>query len=528
MVLSTNDIVKILKSRNLNTDYSSLSDIPHFSIMKDMTKGAKRVALAIQNGETVKLCADYDCDGVNACVQIVSFFNDIGYPIDWIIPDRFTDGYGVSEKIIERIGPTDVLLTVDNGINAIQAAKECKYRNIDLIITDHHTPGPILPDCYAIINPKQVECEYPIEDISGCFVAWLFCSAIKHELNLDINMGQYLDLVALSTISDVMPLKGINYHVVRYGLKRINTMQRPFFKELAISLNKNSFSYEDLGFQVSPRINAAGRLKHASLAVEALLANKDEAWHRVQLLTETNQHRKTMQSEMIDNVMDLIGNQKDFVVVHLDSLHEGIAGIVAAKVAETTGYPTIILTTAEDGLLKGSGRTVGVVDIFELVNQNNSYLERFGGHSGACGLALKVENLDAFIKGLRDSSKELPREAFEPLDGAIGELNPINVNLDLYYKIEQFAPFGEGNPTPIFHCKEATVVSSKAVGKEGDHARLTLNWEGKEVIIMAFNSNANEYRKGSKVTFNYRLDLNEWNGNINLQFMPTNEVKVKT
>jgi len=526
MSLTSSEILSHLSSRNLNAGYGSLAEIPHFSTMKDMTRGAKRLAEAVRNKEQIFCVGDYDADGSCSTATCVSFFNEIGYPIQWLIPDRFTDGYGVSPSVLERIEHADVIFTVDNGIVAHDAARVCKERGIDLIITDHHTPGTATPDCYAVIDPKQDDCEYPFKDGSGCFVAWMLCCAIKHEFGLDTNMGKYLDLVALSTITDVMPLVGINRHVVKYGLKRINELKRPFFRELALSMGKESFSYEDLGFQVGPRINAAGRLKHASLAVEALLADEDEAQQCVQLLTEVNQLRKEMQSELIEHILELANWQADFVVVHSDSLHEGIVGIVAAKVAETMGYPTIILTTGENGLLKGSGRTVGEVDIFKLVNENSSYLEKFGGHAGACGLSLRTENLGAFIEGLKNSSKRLPRKAFEPLDTAIGELDPINADLDLYRQIEQFAPFGEGNIAPVFYCKEATVLNSKAVGKEGDHTRLTLNWGSKEVIIMAFNSNSNKYPKGSTVTFNYRLDLNEWNGNINLQFMPTGEVKV--
>ena len=527
MSLTSHEIFSYLSSRNLNAGYNSLADIPHFSTMKDMTKGVKRLADAVNNKEQIYLVGDYDADGVSATAVCVSFFNDIGYPIQWLIPDRFTDGYGVSPSVLERIGYADVIVTVDNGITAYDAARVCQERGIDLIITEHQTPCPVTPDCYAVINPKQIDCDYAFKDASGCFVAWMLCCAVKHELGLDTDMGKYLDLVALSTITDVMPLVGINRHIVKYGLRKINELKRPFFRELALSMEKASFGYEDLGFQVGPRINAAGRLEHASLAVEALLATEDEAQQRVQLLSDVNQLRKAMQSEMIENVMGLAEGQEDFVVVHSDSLHEGIVGIVAAKVTESTGYPTIILTTAENGLLKGSGRTVGTVDIFELINESKSHLEKFGGHAGACGLSLRPENLDAFIEKLRTSSKKLPREFFEPLDTAMGELIPLNADLELFYQIERFAPFGEGNPAPVFHCKEATIVSSKAVGKEGDHTRLTLRWEGKEVIVMAFNSNASEYLRGSKVSFNYRLDLNEWNGNINLQFMPTSEVKVK-
>jgi len=527
MALTSSEILSQLSSRNLNAGYDSLTDIPHFSTMKDMTKGAKRIAKAIRNKEQIFCVADYDADGVCSGATCVSFFNDIGYPIEWLIPDRFKDGYGVSPSVLDRIGEVDVIFTVDNGIMAHDAALVCKNRGIDLIITDHHTAGTHIPDCYAVIDPKQDACPYAFKDASGCFVAWMFCCAIKHELGLDTNMGKYLDLVALSTVTDVMPLVGINRHILKYGMRKINELKRPFFKALAMSLGKEDFSYEDLGFQVGPRINAAGRLKNASLAVEALLASESEAQQHVQLLSDINQQRKEMQSVMLEEVMVLAKGQKDFVVIHLESLHEGIVGIVAAKVAETIGYPTIILTTAEDGLLKGSGRTVGVVNIFALANENSQYLEKFGGHAGACGLSLRAENLDAFTKGVRTSSKKLSRESFEPLDTAIGELMPSNADLDLFYQIEEFAPFGEGNLAPVFHCKEATVSSSKAVGKEGDHTRLSLNWGGIEVNIMAFNSNENKYPRGSKVTFNYRLDLNKWNGNINLQFMPKGEVQVK-
>jgi len=526
MSLTSSEILSHLSSRELNAGYDSLAKIPHFSRMKDMTKGAKRLAEAVRNKEQIVCVVDYDADGACSTATCVSFFNDIGYTIQWLIPDRFTDGYGVSPSVLDRIEHADVIFTVDNGIVAHDAAQVCKDRGIDLIITDHHMPGPMIPDCYAVIDPIQADCDYPFKEISGCFVAWLLCSAIKHELGLDTNMGKYLDLVALSTITDVMPLVGINRHIVRYGLRQINTFKRPFFRELALSMGKDSFNYEDLGFQVGPRINAAGRLEHASLAVEALLANEDEAQRLVKSLTDVNQRRKEMQSNMTESIMSLAKGQGDFVVVHLDSLHEGIVGIVAAKVAETTGYPTIILTTAEDGLLKGSGRTVGTVDIFELVNECSIHLERFGGHAGACGLSISKEKLDTFIEELRIASKRLPREAFETLDTAMGELTPSNADLDLYYQIEQFAPFGERNPVPVFYCEEAIVINSKAAGKEGDHTRLSLNWDGTEVVVMAFNTNATRYPIGSKVTFSYRLALNEWNGNINLQFMPTSKVKV--
>ena len=527
MSLTSSMIFSQLASRNLNAGYGSIADIPHFSTMKDMNKGAKRLAEAIRNKEKIYLVGDYDADGVCASASCISFFKDIGYPIEWLIPNRFMDGYGLSPTVLRRIEHADVVFTVDNGIVAHDAAREAKERGIDLIITDHHTPGPVIPDCYAVINPKQADCDYAFKDGSGCFVAWMLCCAIKHELRIDTDMGKYLDLVALSTITDVMPLIGINRHIVKYGLQKINSFKRPFFWELALSMGRESFNYEDLGFQIGPRINAAGRLQHASLAVEALLSSEIEAQRSVLALTELNQLRKAMQSEILENIINLTEGQEDFIVVHVKTLHEGIVGIVAAKVAEVTGYPTIILTTADDNMLKGSGRTVGGINIFALINECNSYLEKFGGHAQACGLSLKSENLEAFSEAVRVLSRRLPRELFDPLDSTIGEIAPKECDLELYTKIEAYAPFGEGNPPPIFHCREATVMGSKAVGKEGDHTKLMLRWEGLEVSVMVFNCNASQYHRGDRVAFNYRLSLNEWNGNTNLQFMPVGEVKIK-
>ncbi len=527
MPLNSNEVISLLTLRNLNAGYNSLVDIPHFSLMKDMILGAKRLADAVRNKEDIYCIADYDADGSCAGAVCVSFFDDINYPIKWLIPDRFTDGYGVSPTILRRIEHADVIFTVDNGIVAHEAAKVCRERDIDLIITDHHTPGEKIPDCYAVIDPQQSDCTYPFKEISGCFVAWLLCSAIKHELGLNIDMRKYLDLVALSTITDVMPLTGINRHVVQYGLKKINTFKRPFFKELALSMNREYFTYEDLGFQIGPRINAAGRLKNASIAVKALLANDIEAKQCVYELTDINQYRKTIQNDALEDILKLANGQTDFIVVYSANLHEGIIGIIAAKIAETIGYPTIILTNGTDGLLKGSGRTVGTVDIFKLVNENSHYLEKFGGHAGACGLSLKKENLDIFTQGIRNSSAKLPRESFKLLNTAIGELHPTDINLDFYYQLEQFAPFGESNEAPVFQCMEATVLQSKPVGKERDHTRLTLNWKGTEISIMAFNCHAEMYPKNSKVTFNYRLSINKWNGKTNLQLLPTNGVKIK-
>lgn len=527
MNLTKNKILEKLQSRNLNNGYSKLADIPHFSLLKDIDKGAKRIANAIRNKESLKLCADYDGDGILSCATAISFFQDIGYPLEWTIPNRFTEGYGVSPKIIDRISGGGVLFTLDNGIVVSDdVIKKCNEKNIDLIICDHHTPANTLPNCYAIIDPKREDCEYPLKEISGCFVGWLLFCAIKHELNLDIDMRKYLDFVALSTITDMMPLLGINRYLVLYGLKLINTMNRPFFKEVAQEKNIKKFSYDDLGWILGPLLNAAGRMKDASLAVEALLSNEIEISNKLRELIDLNILRKSMQNQMIEQARKVALNQKDFIIVALHDLHEGIVGIVAARIAEDMGFPTIVLTLDENGLLKGSGRSIGTVNIYDLIHKHKSYLERSGGHAGACGLSLNPKNLKDFTNAIKDSASRLDREQFLPVKESFGKLLLEEATIELFNKIEEFAPFGEKNPLPIFECEKATIIGSKAVGIDNNHVRLLLNWENQRINIMAFNSDITKYPSGALVSFNFSLNLNEWKGNISLQFMPVGEIKV--
>ena len=527
MKLSKDEILKKLQLRNLNDGYSKLADIPHYSLLKDIDKGAKRIANAIRNKESLKLCADYDGDGILSCATAISFFQDVGYPLEWTIPNRFIEGYGVSSKIIDRLSSGGVLFTLDNGIVVSEEViKKCNEKNIDLIICDHHTPAQTLPNCYAVINPKRKDCEYPLKEISGCFVGWLLFCAIKHELNLDIDMRKYLDFVALSTITDMMPLLGINRHLVLYGLKLINTMDRPFFREIAVEKNINKFTYDDLGWILGPLLNAAGRMKDASLAVEALLANEKKISKQLRELVELNELRKSMQNDMIERARKVALNQKNFIIVALDDLHEGIVGIVAARIAEDMGFPTIILTLDENGLLKGSGRSVGTINIYDLIHENKIYLERSGGHAGACGLSLNPKNLENFTKAIKNSASKLDADQFLPIKESFGELFLKEATIELFYQIEEFAPFGEKNPLPIFECKKAIILNSKAVGSDSNHVRLLLNWEGQEIYIMAFNSDVTKYPSSAFVSFNFSLNLNEWKGNTTLQFMPIGEVRV--
>lgn len=511
-----------LSKRGLSDIHKSLKDFPHFSLLEDMDKATKRIVDAIHKNEALCLVGDYDADGICASTIVVEFFKDIGYPIEFIIPDRFTDGYGVSPSVLKKVGDVSVVITVDNGIVAFEAAEACKERGIDLIITDHHTPQDTLPDCYAVVNPKRIDCPYPFKDICGAQVGFLLCASIKHSLGIDIDLSKYLDVLAIAVVADVMPLVNINRHIVRTGLKIANKQQRPFFKALLESMNKKEFAFDDFGFQIAPRINAAGRMTNARVAVEALMSDEESAYSNVDNLSEINKERKLAQTFVYANAKSYIKDQKDFVIIVGDELHEGIVGIVASKIAEDTSLPSLIMSRGEGGILKGSGRSVGSVNIYNIIGKSSHLLLKFGGHAGACGLSLKEENLEQLMRELKNTSSLLPRGQFKDDSGSLGELLPSDVSVEMVKMLEEFAPYGEKNPHPVFQCGDAKVISSKPMGQEKNHTSLTILWRGEEIRMAVFSTDFSIYNPNDNISFDYTLSLNEWQGRVSAQMMPSN------
>ncbi len=525
-LLKLKNIEDILSQRDIQKIYPSLKDFPHYSLLKDMNKATQRIATAIENNEIIYLIGDYDCDGVCSTALMVEFFRDIGHPIEYIIPDRFTDGYGVSASVFKKIPKCNVAITVDNGIVAHEGAAVAKERGIDLIITDHHTPGDRLPDCYAVVNPKRSDCPYPFKDICGAQVAFLLCSSIKHHMGIDINMSKYLDILATAVVADVMPLVEINRHIVKAGLKRANTKVRPFFKALLSEMGKEAFAYDDFGFQIAPRINSAGRLLNARIAVDALLATEDNAKGHVEYLSQINNERKNLQNQVYKDALAYVGKQKDFILVIGKELHEGIVGIVASKIAEETGYPTLVLSENEDGTLKGSGRSVGAVNIYNLINSSKDLLIKFGGHAGACGLSIDKKNIEKLSTALKKSSQELPRDMFIDANEIIGNIDAGQVSLELVEVLDRFAPYGEKNPHPLFSCECAEVITSTPMGVQKNHTSLTILWDAREVRMALFSTDSGDYTMGDKISFNYSVSVNEWKGNRSAQVSPVNIKKV--
>ncbi|HEX5623333.1 MAG TPA: single-stranded-DNA-specific exonuclease RecJ [Sulfuricurvum sp.] len=507
-------------SERFGAQSEKLSDIPHPSHLKDAQKAAQRIAHAIRNHQKIALVGDYDVDGVTSTAIVKRFFDLIPYPITATIPNRFTDGYGVSKSILERID-ADVVFTVDNGINAIEAAEVCKARGIDLIITDHHTPGDILPDVYAIVNPKLSDCPYPFKEICGAQVGWLLMGMIKQELDLAIDMRQFFPFLALAIIADVMPLVGINRAIVKTGLEMMKTSHLPPFVIIRDLLNRTAISSEDIAFQIAPRLNSAGRLEDASIALEFLTADTTtKAYHQFDLLTQLNTLRKETEAQTTAAAMLHVNTEDAIIVVAGENWNEGVVGIVASRLVNHFQKPAVVLSI-HNGIAKGSGRSIGNVDLFSLIKTQEHLLAKFGGHKMAAGLSMNFHNVEAFRFGINEAAKAIHPDDFAPQNDIVGELDHHCINFELLTLLERFEPYGEGNPRPRFLLRDAEVVQIKLFGSDKSHSRLELRpvrTLPKTLELIAFRRIL-ECPEDRKLSCSYTVNKNEFNGKISMQLM---------
>lgn len=502
------------------SEEKKLSQIPNPALLNNAPEAAKKIAQAIQANKKITLVGDYDVDGVSSTAIMVDFFRQIPYPLEAIIPNRFKDGYGVSPNILKRVD-ADLVITVDNGITAHEAATICKERNIDLIITDHHTPADTLPEALYIVDPKLDTCNYPFKEICGAQVAWLLLALLKKELNLNINMKQFLDILSIAIIADIMPLIDINRTLVKEGLRLLMTSTRPSSIIIRDFINKKSITSEDIAFLIAPRINSAGRLEDARIALDFYMAkDTKEAYKKFELLGELNNLRKETEAETTKMAILKI-NKNDLVnVVSGKGWHEGVVGIVASRLVDKFEKPAIVLSI-KDGIAKGSARSIGNVNIYELIKSNQSYLSKFGGHKMAAGLGLNTDDIVAFQKEINKSAKNLNPKDFIPTESILGILNADDIDLDILNLLESFEPFGEANSKPTFLFKDADVISVKLMGADKSHSRIEIKQypdQRKTLEIIAFRR-VYEIPKNRKITCSYTISRNEFNGKVNVQLL---------
>lgn len=499
--------------------FLSLKDLPHPSSFKDMDKATKRIVQAIKNKEKITIIGDYDVDGVTSTTLMKLFFEEIAYPIEWIIPNRFRDGYGLSANIIPRILGTNLAITVDNGISAVYAAKLCKEEGIELIITDHHLLAPEVPECYAIIDQKQERCDFPYADVCGAQIAWYLIASLKNALDVKINMMEYMELTAIAIIADMMPLTHINRAMVVAGLKQLSKSTKPAVKAFLEHYDKETLNAEDIGFILAPLLNSAGRMDDASHAVDFLTSiNIYDARVRLGRLQDFNSARKETEANITKKALADVNHAHDVLVLSGEEWHEGVVGIVAARVAREHEKPTIILSSNGKGTLKGSGRSFHDCDLFAITDSCREYLVKFGGHQAAIGLSLKEENLELFTEALQKnySAKNYIKQVKDPQ--IVGELSFQTITFDLVRLIEKYEPYGLANTKPKFITSSVRIADVNTMGKEGEHLRFLFEQHGQVFTGVKFKT-TEKFNIDDKVNIVYTVNENHYRGNTTLQLM---------
>ena len=511
--------LEILLQNRFKEGFLSLKDLPQPSTFKDMDKATERIVRAIKDKEKITIIGDYDVDGVTSTTLMKLFFEEINYPIEWIIPNRFKDGYGLSVNIIPRILGTDLAITVDNGISAVYAAKLCKEEGIELIITDHHLLAPEVPEAYAIIDQKQESCTFPYEEVCGAQIAWYLIASLKNALEIKINMISYMELTAIAIIADMMPLQHINRAMVEAGIQALNKSKRPAIKAFLEHSGKEALNAEDIGFFLAPLLNSAGRMEDASYAVDFLAStNIYDARVRLERLKDFNTLRKATEQDITEKAMLQVSDSNKVIVVAGEHWHEGVVGIVAARVARHHEKPCIVLSLSEEGILKGSGRSFGDCDLFGIVDGCREHLEKFGGHSAAIGLSLQKKSLESF-KIQVEQNFVTGGYVNESIDrDIVGNLRFSNISFDLTNLVKKYEPYGQGNPRPKFISRNVEILQADTMGKEGEHLRFSFVQDG--IVMQGVKFKTREvFDVGQKVDITYTVNENHFRGNVNLQLM---------
>lgn len=430
--------------------------------MKDMDKAVKRIADAAMNREKILVYGDYDVDGTTAVSIVYTFLKWLGINCDYYIPDRYTEGYGVSTKGVDyaKENGFTLIVALDCGIKAHDKVDYAKKNGIDFIICDHHKPDKTLPKAVAVLNPKRDDCNYPYKELPGCGIGFKLVQALAENYDIPFShLEQYLDVVALGIASDIVPITGENRILAHHGLKRINTAPRPGFKAIIdITQIKKEITVNDLVFVFGPRINSAGRLESGKNAVELLVSDTPEkAMLSGENINKTNFERRDVDMAITQEAIAMIDNDEKLrkrktTVLYKPDWHKGVIGIVASRLIEKHYYrPTVILTRS-NGVMTGSARSVKNFDLYEALDACSHLLEQFGGHKYAAGLTMKEENLAAFMDLFEEVvSKSISDDLLQPEIEIDSKLDLSKINFKFYNIIKQFAPFGPGNMTPVFY-----------------------------------------------------------------------------
>jgi single-stranded-DNA-specific exonuclease len=515
--------------------FPSLADLHNPFLMKDMEKGVDRMISAILNHEKIVIYGDYDVDGITSVAILVKFLKTFYENVTYYIPDRIKEGYGLNKKAIDKIkeDKADLIITVDCGVSDYEEVRYANSNGVDIIITDHHEVPAVLPDATAVINPNQSDCRFPFGYLAGVGVAFNFLIAVRGKLR-DINfwddgeypnLRKYLDLVALGTIGDMVPLIDENRILAKIGLDVINEKNRTGIETLrAVSGSGNSMvDSEAASFKLIPRINAAGRIGSPEDAVELLITDDvDKAKEIAKKLDSYNRERKEIESNILNEALGKIEvtiEDRDIksVVFASPEWHPGVIGIVASKIVDRYCLPTILISL-KDGTGKGSGRSIAGFDLYkELKDKCSSLLISYGGHRHAAGISIKEENIEGFSKLFNEAAQNsLTDSDTIPKTLIDVECDLKEIDRSLISQIEILAPFGNMNPEPVFCIKNVKVTSSTVVG--GNHLRMLINKNNASCGSIWFNKgHFSNILSDSTADIVFRPQINYWNGESNTQ-----------
>lgn len=501
-------------------------------LMKGMHKGADRLAHAIRTGEKVLVYGDYDVDGTTATAIVYTFLKNFGVDVVYYIPHRFKEGYGIGRDGIDYAEEyeSSLIVSVDCGITAVEETEYAKGKGIDLIICDHHNAGEVIPDAVAVLDPKQPDCPYPFKGLSGAGVGFKLVQATLVKLGLPAEVAhQFLDLVAISIASDIVPIIDENRILMREGLLRINSEPRMGIKALLdlISLREPEISTSHIVFSLGPRINAAGRMGDAATAVALLIAETEqEAKAYASRLEKINLTRRDTDSRTMEEALRQLGEDPEksdhaCLVLHDPEWHLGVIGIVASRLVDLYCRPTIMLSTV-DGMVKGSARSISGFNIYNALKECDDLLEQFGGHKYAAGLTIAEEQLPEFIRRFRDiTSNMLSKHDMHPELHIDTELPFSEITPRFWKLLKQFEPFGPNNLKPVFVSRNVKISGRPTIVGQG-HLKMRISQNGTPPIE-AIGFNMQQYsepllKAGSgQVDIAYALEENTWNNRTHLQ-----------
>ena len=523
-------ICTLLLQRNIDSLESAqkyfrpnLNELHDPFLMKDMDKTVDRLIQAIDSSEKIMILGDYDVDGTTSVSMLYDYFIKKTLEPIYYIPDRYKEGYGVSAESIAFAADQKVslILTIDCGIKANDQIESANTKGIDVIICDHHIPDDSIPKAYSIINPNQKNCNYPFKGLCGCGIGFKLISAIEKKLEGPEEVNQYLDLVAIATIADQMPMINENRTIVYHGLKEFNNNPRPGFHFFIRAINRKIVE-SDIAFNIGPRINASGRMKSGMISVKLMTENDTNAAYKTaQEIESINLLRRAKEKEVTEEAIKKTDPLKFTNVVYGSNWNKGVLGIVASRLVDKFYKPTIVLNL-EEKMYTGSARSIANFDIYDAIQSGKEYLDQYGGHKYAAGLSIKEENLKDFIDHFESYVKNaMNNKMFTKTIGYDTEIDLSDINESNFKILSRMSPFGQSNYRPIFRTNNCCGTGNlRLIGKEKTHIKFEISdSEDNKIQALGFNMSEHYEQINNKQHFDilYSISRNTFNNSSSLE-----------